>query len=85
MGFIFLLKRFLRNYLAQDFEIFGTKLGYYKLFCVIENRGVYIYFSLLFPFSFFHLSLLCNAYGNFTSKISQELLDIFGTKLGYYK
>ena len=44
----------------------------------------------MFPsFSIFHLSLLCNTYGNVPSKISQELLDLgcftFGTNLGYDK
>ena len=47
------------------------------MYCVKENNGVYIYCFLLFPFFyFFHLSLQCNAYENFPSKISQELLDL---------
>ena len=40
-------------------------------------------------FLFFHLSLLCNVYGDLLLKISQQLLDLgiikFGTKVGYDK
>ena len=45
-----------------------------QVICVEENQGANIYFA--FFFIFFLPSLLCNAYGHFPSKISQELLDL---------
>ena len=48
-----------------------------QVYCVKEIQGANIYFAFFFNFSFFyHLSFLCNAYGHFPSKISQELLDL---------
>ena len=41
-----------------------------QVYCEKEKHEVYIYHFAPFLFFFFHLSLLCNAYGNFSSNIS---------------
>ena len=49
-----------------------------QVYCGTENQDAEIYFYHLFPFFlfFFHLSLQCNTFWKFVSKISQELLRL---------
>ena len=60
----------------QSLQILYTLRGWPSILCKRNSRCLYLFCLLFQLFFFYHLSFLCNAYGHFPSKISQELLDL---------
>ena len=74
-----LCHRFLSSCWSQSLQILQilyTLRGWPSILCKRNSRCLYLFCLLFQLFFFYHLSFLCNAYGHFPSKISQELLDL---------